>query len=219
MAIAPATETILALRNPPSDGETLTLFTPADDEAAAVEAHLASHPTVVALRADTSLRESRPHLKLPAAQRAHNLTGGLLQGPGRLTVPPLAFADAAGTTYAQVVHVGADLCGHPGIVHGGLLATLLDEALARCCFAALPHGVGVTANLNINYRAPLRAGSYVVIRATTTRAEGRKAWVEGRIETLADESRGEKPLVIVEGDALFVSPRAAASGLGGIMPV
>jgi acyl-coenzyme A thioesterase PaaI-like protein len=29
------------------------------------------------------------------------------------------------------VHLGRGLCGHDGIVHGGLLATLLDEALAR----------------------------------------------------------------------------------------
>ena len=218
MAVAPATETILSLRRPPSSTDTLTLFTPADDETAAVEAHIASHPAVAALRADPSLTEERPHLKLPASQRAHNLTGGLLQGSGMLTVPPLAFADAEGRRYTQVLHIGTDLCGHPGIVHGGLLATLLDEALGRCCFAALPGNVGVTANLNINYRAPLKAGSYVVITTTTTKTEGRKAWVEGRIETLVDESEGEKPVLIVEGDALFVSPKAAAK-LGRIMPV
>jgi acyl-coenzyme A thioesterase PaaI-like protein len=30
-----------------------------------------------------------------------------------------------------IVHVGRGLCGHDGIVHGGLLATLLDEGLGR----------------------------------------------------------------------------------------
>lgn len=29
------------------------------------------------------------------------------------------------------LHVGRGLCGHDGIVHGGLLATILDEAMAR----------------------------------------------------------------------------------------
>lgn len=29
-----------------------------------------------------------------------------------------------------VVHLGKALCGHDGIIHGGLLATLLDEVLA-----------------------------------------------------------------------------------------
>lgn len=34
-----------------------------------------------------------------------------------------------------VVHLGSDLCGHIGIVHGGMIATLLDEILACvvCC--------------------------------------------------------------------------------------
>jgi hypothetical protein len=29
------------------------------------------------------------------------------------------------------VHVGRGVCGHDGIIHGGLLATILDESLAR----------------------------------------------------------------------------------------
>jgi len=30
-----------------------------------------------------------------------------------------------------VVHLGRALCGHDGIIHGGLLATVFDESLAR----------------------------------------------------------------------------------------
>lgn len=30
-----------------------------------------------------------------------------------------------------VLHLGRALCGHDGIVHGGLLATVFDETLAR----------------------------------------------------------------------------------------
>lgn len=98
-----------------------------------------------------------------------------------------------------------------GIVHGGLLATILDEGLARCCFAALPNKIGMTANLNINYRAPAQAGAFVVLRAVTTKVEGRKAWVEGRIETLVGE--GETPLVLADASALFIEPRQAAVSL------
>jgi hypothetical protein len=29
------------------------------------------------------------------------------------------------------LHLGRGLCGHDGIIHGGLLATLLDESLGR----------------------------------------------------------------------------------------
>ena len=38
--------------------------------------------------------------------------------------------------------------------------------------------------------------------------EGRKAWVEGRIETLPED--GKEPEVLVEAKALFIEPRQAA---------
>ena len=124
----------------------------------------------------------------------------------------MSGARKAGNLSWSVSYLGTDLCGHPGIVHGGLLATLIDEGLARCCFAALPNKVGMTANLNINYRSPAPAGAFVVLRAKTTKVDGRKAWVEGHIETLVPE--GEKPIILVEASALFIEPRqAAVSGI------
>jgi hypothetical protein len=50
-----------------------------------------------------------------------------------------------------------------------------------------------------------------VLRAETTKVEGRKAWVKGWLETLADEGKGEKRVVLTEGEALFIEPRQAAS--------
>lgn len=147
-------------------------------------------------------------MQYPAELRAHSLTGGTLSGPNKIVVPPYAFSETGGKSFVSVFYIGSDLCGHPGIVHGGLLATLLDEGLARCCFPALPNKVGVTANLNIDYRRPAPAGSYFALRATTTKVEGRKAWVEGRIETLP--KNGEEPVVLVEAKALFVEPKNAA---------
>jgi len=193
---------------PPTDAESLTLFATDDDDTAAIEAALQAHPVTAALRADAGLTESRPHLKIPAGMRPRNLTAGTLAGPGRVTVPPMGFADGTGQTYVQVLHLGTDLCGHPGIVHGGLLATLLDEALARCCFDALPHRVGVTASLKVDYRTPARAGQFVVVRAETTKVEGRKAWVRGRVETAPAEP-GAEPVVLAEAEGLFVSPKGA----------
>lgn len=29
------------------------------------------------------------------------------------------------------IHLGDEVCGHQGIVHGGLVATLLDECMGR----------------------------------------------------------------------------------------
>jgi acyl-coenzyme A thioesterase PaaI-like protein len=210
MTGAPAVEPMRALANPPTDEETLTLFSPSSDEIAEIEKNLFAHPLTQSLLADERYTASRPHLKIPEQLRSQNLTGGTLLGPDKIVVPPLQFSTDDGSSFVSLQYLGPALCGHPGIVHGGLLATLLDEGLARCCFPALPNKVGVTASLNLTYKAPAMAGQVVVLKAETTKVEGRKAWVKGRLETLADESKGEKPIVLTEGEALFIEPRQAA---------
>ena len=169
-----------------------------------------THPLALQLRDDPGLIESRPHLQMPEAIKKQSLTAGTLGGPRKFVVPPRVWRDGNGQSMVSIIYIGPELCGHPGIVHGGLLATLLDEGFAGCCFDALPHKIGVTANLNINYRSPAPAGRYFVLRATTTKVEGRKAWVEGRLETLEDD--GKKPTTVAEGNGLFISPRHAAVG-------
>jgi 3'-phosphoadenosine 5'-phosphosulfate synthase len=208
MAAAPAISVANGFLNPPTDEETLSMFTPQDDFSREIEDFIQNHPVAKELRLRPEYSESRPHLKIPESQRAHSLTGGTLMGLGRVVVPPFVWSEKGGKSLVSISYLGEDLCGHPGIVHGGFLATMLDEGLARCCFAALPNKIGMTANLNINYRAPALAGKFVVLRAKTTKAEGRKAWVEGHIETLVGE--GETPVVLVEASALFIEPRQAA---------
>ncbi|KAK8126015.1 adenylyl-sulfate kinase [Apiospora kogelbergensis] len=205
MTAAPALPALNGILTPATDAETLTMFTPEDQEEIQVEEYIANHWLTKEMRTRADYSESRPHLKIPETFRVNNLTAGTLRGPGKVVVPP-----AGGKSIVSISYLGSGLCGHPKIVHGGFLATMLDEGLARCCLGALPHGVAMTANLNINYKAPTPAGTYVVLRGTTTKVEGRKAWVEGRIETLVAE--GETPVVLAEATGLFISPRQAAVG-------
>ncbi len=210
MSAAPATETINGYVNPPTDAETLHLFLPSTPREEEIDDHILNHPFSVAMRNRPDMSESRPHMRIPPAMRPHNLTGGVLVGEGKIEVPPLSFNDkhAELPSMVQIMFLGESLCGHPGIVHGGLLATMLDEGLARACFPALPNKIGVTASLKIDYRVPCPAGSYVVLKAYTEKVEGRKAWVKGWIELLGEEDgTGVK---VVEAEALFVEPRNAA---------
>lgn len=209
MAAAPVAEAVNGIFNPPTDEQTLSLFEPATPTAAEIDEHIINHPLSQKLRAQEGMAESRPHLKIPPAMRPHNLTGGTLLGENKIEVPPLNFSekDAELPTLVQISYLGSALCGHPGIVHGGLLATMLDEGLASACFPALPNKVGVTASLKIDYRLPCPANSYVVLKAQTTKVEGRKAWVTGWIELL-DEHAGNGTK-IVEAEALFIEPKQA----------
>lgn len=212
MSAAAAADTINGFVNPPTDAETLTLYQPDTEQAQDINDRIITHPLAVQLRARGDMVESRPHLKIPEKMRPHNLTGGTLLGPEKIEVPPLTFSqrqvESGGLPeLVQFSYFGPALCGHPGIVHGGLLATMLDEGLARCCFPALPNKVGVTASLKIDYRVPCPASSYVVLKARTTKVEGRKAWVEGWIELLGED--GGEGTKLVEAEALFIEPRGA----------
>ncbi|KAH7160156.1 HotDog domain-containing protein [Dactylonectria estremocensis] len=191
-----------------SDEESLNRFVAGDDEARLVEETINNHPLVAELRANTTLTESRPHMKMPVSYRSKTLTGGALAGQSKIVVPPYVWLEDGGKSIVCISYVGEDLCGHPGIVHGGFLATMLDEGLARCCFGALPHNIAVTANLSVDYRKPTPAGSFLVLRATTTKVDGRKAWVKGHIELLADP--GETPAILTEATGLFISPKYAS---------
>ncbi|KAF1965528.1 Thioesterase/thiol ester dehydrase-isomerase [Bimuria novae-zelandiae CBS 107.79] len=209
MAALPAAPALKEFITSPSDEETMSLYQPPSDAAASAEAAIFAHPLTRSLLQDPKYIASRPHLKIPAQVRAQNLTGGTLLGDDKIAVPPVQFGTEDGSSFVSLQYLGPALCGHPGIIHGGLLATLLDEGLARCCFPALPNRAAVTASLKVDYKAPAMAGQVFVLRAETTRVEGRKAWVKGRLETLVDESKGEKPLVVTEAEALFIEPRMA----------
>jgi acyl-coenzyme A thioesterase PaaI-like protein len=191
-----------------SDEDSLRAYEPDGDEARRIEEQVGAHPLVVSLRQDSTMTESRPHMKIPEPFKKQCLTAGVLHGANKLVVPPYTWRDGEGRKLVSVFFAGKHLCGHPGIVHGGLLATILDEGLGGCCFDAVPHKIAVTAKLEVNYRSPARAGNFYVVRAQTVKVEGRKAWVEGRIETLEFDDR--RPSLIAEASALFVSPKNAA---------
>jgi len=177
------------------------------------EEELQANPLLAQLRADPKFTESRPHLKIPAVLRQHSFTGGDMIAPEKVAVPPMVFTTKDGSEMVGVFYLGRSLCGHPGIVHGGMLATILDEGLARTCFNALPNKVGMTATLTVDYRAPVKAEQWVVLRGRTTKVDGRKAWVEGTIASLDKDGNSGKTLV--EGRAMFVEPKNAK--LAGVL--
>ena len=190
----------------PTDAESLSLYKAPDEQAAKIDEYIHDHPLSLVLRSNSEYVESRPHLRFVDDHRKHSLTGGTLLGPGKIPVPPLVFL-REGKDLVSISYLGTDLCGHVGIIHGGLLATLCDEGLARCGFSALPNKIGVTATLTVNYRNPAPAGSFVVLKAETTKVEGRKVWVKGRIELLGETQEPGK--VLCEAEGLFIEPKYA----------
>jgi uncharacterized protein (TIGR00369 family) len=100
-----------------------------------------------------------------------------------------------------VFHVGDRVCGHRGIVHGGLTAAFIDQVSGEACFTAYGPGA-FTANLNVNYTQPVLADSWLKVTAKAVRKEGRKIWVQVNV-TDGEEGGAE----YANGSALFVRPK------------
>lgn len=154
------------------------------------------------LRAQEGWYETRPYQRYDPNKIHNSLTAGSLRGPGKLAIPPILFAKHDESEAVAVVHLGRALCGHDGIVHGGLLATVFDETLARNALLNLPSHIGVTASITVNYKAPTQADQFVIVRTKLESLRGRKVNVSGTMETL-DGQR------LCEANALFVEPKWA----------
>ncbi|ETS63174.1 mitochondrion protein [Moesziomyces aphidis] len=154
---------------------------------------------------------TRPYLKYSREKAQHNLTAGSLRGPGMVAVPPLVFtktgvgAEQLGGAEGDstiLLHLGRSVCGHDGIVHGGMLATVCDEALARTAMYNLPGKIGVTARLEIDYRKPTMAHQFIVLQTELVEKKGRKAVVKGTLKDVDGQ-------LLLECRAIFVEPKYA----------
>ncbi|CUM65771.1 uncharacterized protein PRCAT00003419001 [Priceomyces carsonii] len=108
------------------------------------------------------------------------------------------------------LHLGSKLSGHTGIIHGGLLATFLDEMTCRLAFQNISSKKGVTANLNINYRKPCLADNYVMIKCSIIKKIGRKCWVKGCVYTVDLDNAcdiEDNENLAAECEVLVVEPR------------
>jgi uncharacterized protein (TIGR00369 family) len=92
----------------------------------------------------------------------------------------------------------ADYEGYPNVVHGGIVALLVDSAMMNCLFAA--DTVAMTAQLTIRYHAPVLIGHTARIRAEVRRSTGRLHELEATI--LQDDDAK----VTAVGKFLTVSP-------------
>ena len=91
--------------------------------------------------------------------------------------------------------------GFPGMLHGGLLALLLDEAMGWAMYA---DGVfAVTARMETHFRRPAELGEPLTVRGRITRNRGRRLEVAGEVLDGAGAC-------LVEASGLFLRMHAAA---------
>ncbi|XDG07636.1 hypothetical protein ABKA04_007251 [Annulohypoxylon sp. FPYF3050] len=170
---------------------------------------LSLDPSYTSWDAYSGFSSPATHTSKPASHKTvvqSRITSGPLSGSRGLPFQRI-FHNATTGEVISVVYFGSGTGGWPGVVHGGALATLLDESLGRCAILRFPARTGVTARLELQYRQPTLTSGFYVIRARPMEDERdsaekreRKLWVEGTLETMDGKT-------CVEAKALFVVPK------------
>ena len=123
--------------------------------------------------------------------RAHmSLVGGI----SHPTAPQLTMELHGDGGTGEVV-IGPVFQGGPGLVHGGIIALLIDHAMG--CVAARPDRPAMTVQLAMRYHRPTPLGVPLTVSVTLDRIEGRKLHLSATI-TAQDQ-------VTVEADAIFLT--------------
>lgn len=105
------------------------------------------------------------------------------------------------------ISLGKNLDGHTGVVHGGILALLLDD-LMGFAFHVMGINMAYTANLNIDYRNSVMANTQVVVRIKCEKREGRKIYF------VAQMTSPDSSILYCEATSLYIIPRKQPSVLG-----
>ncbi|KAF3397869.1 hypothetical protein F1880_005853 [Penicillium rolfsii] len=110
--------------------------------------------------------------------------------------------------------LGSDLNGYPGILHGGIVATLLDEVTGL--LLSLNGHVGdastreakdaqpgpVTAYLNTQFLRPVPTPGAILVQARMIEVKEDRKW---RIEGIIRDGEG---VILAQAEALYIRPRA-----------
>jgi len=94
--------------------------------------------------------------------------------------------------------LGAEYQGGPGFIHGGIIATVLDEAMGKLCrFRAVR---AVTAELTVEYLKPVSVDAPLLIEAYEVEKTGRNLHFVGEIRNQAGDllARGRGRFVVIE---------------------
>jgi uncharacterized protein (TIGR00369 family) len=133
----------------------------------------------------------------PLAHVAQNRCFGC--GPANPSGLHLEFLLAEDGSVVCLTTVPDGFEGPPGYLHGGIIATLLDEAMSKavraCGFTAM------TRQMEIDYLRPVPSGAPIRMEGRVVRSEGRKHWTEAKI-------LNKEGTVLAHGKGLFIEVRS-----------
>ena len=126
-------------------------------------------------------------------------------GPANPVGLHLPFLLAPDRTVVCLASIPESFDGHPGYLHGGIIATLLDETMSKTVRV-----LGVTAmtrHIEVDYRRPVPSGRPIRIEGRIERSEKRKHWAEATI-------LNAEGTVLAHSKGLFIEVKSESSAAG-----
>ena len=103
--------------------------------------------------------------------------------------------------------------GYPGVLHGGIVASLLDEVAGRAVMGGDPPRFMVTVTMDIKYRKPVPLGSELLLIGRVVKERGRLAQVHSQL-LLGDSSVAAEAQVLLAQTPHAESELSQADRLG-----
>ena len=91
--------------------------------------------------------------------------------------------------------------GWSAVIHGGILATLLDEMMAHAVWHFA--GPGLTLSMEVRFHNPLKPGEAIRVRGVLNTPNGKRRQAAGEIIRLADGKKiasGRSRFLLLEAD-------------------
>lgn len=107
------------------------------------------------------------------------------------------YTTAPGEVEANYI-VSDKYLGYPGIVHGGIIASMMDETIGRVFMEGDPPRFMVTAELKLRYKKPVPVNTPLVLRGHRTKDNGRIGQATGEI-------LGPGGVILVTGEITVVN--------------
>jgi uncharacterized protein (TIGR00369 family) len=107
-------------------------------------------------------------------------------------------ADEANQRIIGKVCLGPEYQGATGFIHGGIIATVLDEVMSKV--SRFSNVRAVTAELTVEYLRPVRVDEDLRVEGHSTSRNGRELFHEGEIRDAAGTvlARGRGRFVIID---------------------
>jgi uncharacterized protein (TIGR00369 family) len=106
------------------------------------------------------------------------------------------YSTGAGHTRAELT-VPAQYEGYPGVVHGGIIAAILDETGGRALMGDFSQFM-VTAQLNVRYRKPVPSETPLVALGKAGQRRGRVSYAHSEIQNEDGDVLADAELVLVD---------------------